>query len=216
MVITLYGFWRSLATYRVRTALMLKGLQYTEVMVDLIKGEQFQPGFHRVNPQHVLPVLSINGVRLVQSLSIIEYLDEIQPQPPLLPADPAGRARVRALAQLAAADVHPLVVPRVRERLARDFDASQAQQLEWARHWLDRGSEAIEALLGESDGPYAHGDGVTLADLALVSHVIGVRLFQADTSIAPRLVAIADRCLTLDAFARAHPMRQPGAPLQPP
>jgi maleylacetoacetate isomerase len=212
MAITLYGFWRSLATYRVRAALHLKGLEHTEVSVDLLKGEQFQPDFHGINPQHVLPVLEIDGLRLVQSLSIIEYLDEAYPQVPLLPADAAGRARVRALAQVAAADVHPLVVPRVRKRLAGDFGATEEQQMQWARHWFDRGSEALEALLVESSGPYAHGDDVTLADLALVSHVIGVRLFQADTRIAPRLMAIASHCLSLDAFARAHPQVQPGAP----
>jgi maleylacetoacetate isomerase len=212
MAITLYGFWRSLATYRVRAALHLKGLAHTEVMVDLIQGEQHQPGFFSVNPQRVLPVLQIDGLRLVQSLPIIEYLDEAHAQPPLLPADAAGRARVRALAQIATADVHPLVVPRVRQRLASDFGATEAQQLQWARHWFDRGSEAIEALLGDSDGRFAHGDGVTLADLALVSHVIGVQLFQADATIAPRLMAIAQHCLTIDAFSRAHPMRQPGAP----
>jgi maleylacetoacetate isomerase len=212
MTITLYGFWRSLATYRVRAALHLKGLAHTEVMVDLLKGEQFQPDFHRINPQHVLPVLQLDGLRLVQSLPIIEYLDEAYPQAPLLPVDSASRARVRALAQIATADVHPLVVPRVRKRLAADFGASEEQQLQWARQWFDRGSEAIESLLDADSRQYAHGDSVTLADLALVSHVIGVRLFQADTTLAPRLMAIADRCLALDAFARAHPMRQPGAP----
>jgi maleylacetoacetate isomerase len=210
--ITLYGFWRSLATYRVRAALHLKGLAHTEVMVDLLKGEQFQPDFHRINPQHVLPVLQLDALRLVQSLPTIEYLDEAYPQVPLLPVDAAGRARVRALAQIATADVHPLVVPRVRKRLAGDFGASEEQQMQWARHWFDRGSEAIEPLLDTDSGLYAHGDNVTLADLALVSHVIGVRLFQADATLAPRLMAIADRCLALDAFARAHPMRQPGAP----
>jgi maleylacetoacetate isomerase len=133
---------------------------------------------------------------------------------PLLPADAAGRARVRALAQIATADVHPLVVPRVRKRLAGDFNASEEQQMQWARHWFDRGSEAIEAHLdgNSGGGTFAHGDAVSLADLALVSHVVGVRLFQADLSLAPRLVALADRCLAMDAFARAHPMRQAGAP----
>jgi maleylacetoacetate isomerase len=212
MTITLYGFWRSLATYRVRAALQLKGLAHTEFMVYLLKCEQVQPGFDRINPQHVLPVLELDGLRLVQSLPIIEYLDEAYPQVPLLPIDAPGRARVRALAQIATADVHPLVVPRVRKRLAGDFGAGEEQQMQWARHWFDRGSEAIEALLDAGSGLYAHGDSVTMADLALVSHVIGVRLFQADTTLAPRLMAIADRCLALDAFARAHPMRQPGAP----
>jgi maleylacetoacetate isomerase len=214
MTITLYGFWRSLATYRVRAALNLKGLAYTEISVDLLKGEQFLPAFHRLNPQQVLPVIDHDGLRLVQSMPIVEYLDEVFPQVPLLPADAAGRARVRALAQIATADVHPLVVPRVRQRLAAEFNASEAQQLQWARHWFDRGSAAIEShLAGEAgSGPFAHGDAVTLADLALVSHVVGARLFQADLSRAPRLEALADHCLAMEAFARAHPMRQTGAP----
>ena len=214
MTIILYGFWRSLATYRVRAALNLKGLDYAETSVDLLKGEQFLPEFHRINPQQVLPALDHDGLRLVQSMPIVEYLDEVFPQVPLLPADAAGRARVRALAQIATADVHPLVVPRVRRRLAGDFNASEEQQMQWARHWFDRGSEAIESHLGGdgSRGQFAHGDAVSLADLALVSHVVGARMFQANLSLAPRMVALADRCLAMEAFARAHPMRQTGAP----
>jgi maleylacetoacetate isomerase len=216
MTLVLHGFWRSLATFRVRAALRLKGLDHTEIQVDLLKGEQFLPAFHSVNPQHALPVLEHDGLRLTQSMSIIEYLDEAFPQVPLLPADTAGRARVRALAQIAAADVHPLVVPRVRKRLADEFNASEAQQAQWGRHWIERGSEAIESHLAGDGGSglFAHGDAVSLADLALVSHVVGARLFQADLSRAPRLMALADRCLAMDAFARAHPLRQPGAPAQ--
>lgn len=216
MTIVLHGFWRSLATFRVRAALRLKGLDYTEISVDLLKGEQFLPEFHRVNPQHVLPVLEHDGLRLTQSMPIIEYLDEIFPQVRLLPTDTAGRARVRALAQIATADVHPLVVPRVRKLLADDFGATEAQQMQWGRHWFDRGSSAIEAHLSGDGGSglFAHGDTVSLADLALVSHVVGARLFQADLSHAPRLLALADRCLAMEAFALAHPLRQAGAPGQ--
>ena len=214
MSLVLYGFWRSLATFRVRAALNLKALDYTETIVDLGQGEQFDARFHRINAQHVLPVLDHDGLHLSQSLPIIEYLDETWPHEPLLPADAAGRARVRALAQITTADVHPLIVPRVRQFLEQEFGVDEAGRLKWIRHWFDKGSEAIEAKLaaGRPAGPYAHGERVTLADLALVSHVVGARLFQADLTRAPQLEALAEHCLALDAFARAHPLAQPGAP----
>ena len=214
MTIQLHGYWRSLATFRVRAALNLKGLAYEERIVDLGKGEQLAAAFHALNPQHVLPVLEHDGLRLTQSLPIIEYLDETWPETPLLPADPAGRARVRALAQIPTADVHPLIVPRVRALLENDFGIDEPGRLRWIRHWFDAGSAAIEArLVGDGiSGPFAHGEQVTLADCALVSHVIGARLFEANLSEAPRLAALADRCLALDAIARAHPLAQPGAP----
>ena len=211
--VTLYGFWRSLATFRVRAALNLKGVRHEERMVDLLQGEQLREPFHSINPQHVLPVLEHGALRLAQSLAIIEYIDETWAHDPLLPADAAGKARVRALAHITASDAHPLVVPRVRNFMGSDFGIDEAGRTRWARHWLDQGSAAIEAALAAGPaGAYAHGDSVTVADLALVSHVIGVRLFAADLSRAPRLEALADRCLKLDAFARAHPLRQPGAP----
>jgi maleylacetoacetate isomerase len=213
MSIVLHGFWRSLATYRVRAALNLKRLDYSEVMIDLLQGEQHRADFAALNPQHALPVLQHDGLRLVQSMPIVEYLDETWPEPPLLPRDAAGRARVRALAQITVADVHPLVVPRVRAQLGRDFAVDEPGRMRWACHWFDQGTAAIEQLLAESPpGRYAHGDSVTLADLALVSHVIGVQLFGADLSHAPRLRALAERCLALDAFERAHPRHQRGAP----
>ena len=211
--VTLYGFWRSLASFRVRAALNLKGVRYEERMVDLLQGEQLREPFHRINPQHVLPVLEHGALRLTQSLPIVEYIDETWPQDPLLPADAAGRARVRALAHITTSDAHPLVVPRVRNFMGSEFGIDEAGRMRWARHWLDLGSAAIEAALSAgASGPFAHGDRVTIADLALVSHVIGARLFGADLARAPRLEALADRCLKLDAFARAHPLKQPGAP----
>jgi maleylacetoacetate isomerase len=214
--VTLYGFWRSLATFRVRAALNLKGVPYEERMVDLLQGDQLREPFHSINPQHVLPVLEHGGQRLTQSLPIIEYIDETWTQDPLLPADAASRARVRALAQITASDAHPLVVPRVRNLLESDFGIDEAGRMRWARHWLDEGSAAIEAALAAGpSGRYAHGDRVTIADLALVSHVIGARLFGSNLSRAPLLEALANRCLALDAFARAHPLKQPGAPACP-
>jgi maleylacetoacetate isomerase len=213
MSLVLYGFWRSLATFRVRAALNLKGLSYTERSVDLIKGEQFSESYSRVNPQHVLPTLDHDGLRLVQSLPIIEYIDETWRDPPLLPPDAAGRARVRALAQMTAADVHPLIVPRVRNWLQSDLGVDEAGRLRWIQHWFEIGSAAIEAQLASGpQGRYAHGDQPTIADLALVSHVAGARFFHIDLAGVPRLVALADHCLANPAFARAHPLAQPGAP----
>lgn len=216
MTLTLYGFWRSLATFRVRAALNLKGLDYTEAIVDLNAGEQFGAAFHRVNPQHVLPALDHDGLLLTQSMPIVEYLDETFPQAPLLPRDGAGRARVRSLAQIAVADVHPLITPRIRGYLERELGVAEPARLAWVRHWFEQGSVAIEARLNEAAapaGPYAHGAQITLADLALVSHVAGARLFEADLTAAPRLRALADACLQVDAIARAHPLKQPGAPV---
>lgn len=215
MSLVLYGFWRSLATFRVRAALNLKGLDYSETIVDLNAGEQHGEAFHRVNPQRVLPALDHDGLLLTQSMPIVEYLDETFPKVSLLPADAAGRARVRSLAQIAVADVHPLITPRVRGYLERELGVAEPARLAWIRHWFEQGSKAIEARLNEAGapaGPFAHGAQPTLADLALVSHVAGSRLFQADLSASLRLVALADACLQVDAIARAHPLRQPGAP----
>lgn len=215
MTLKLYGFWRSLATFRVRAALNLKGLDYTEGIVDIIAGEQHGEAFVRLNPQRVLPALDHDGLLLTQSMPIIEYIDECFPQGPLLPADAAGRARVRSLAQITVADVHPLITPRIRNYLERELGIAEPARLAWIRHWFEQGSKAIEARLNEPgapSGPYAHGDQITLADLALISHVVGSRLFQADLSTVPRLVALAEACLQVDAIARAHPLKQPGAP----
>jgi maleylacetoacetate isomerase len=218
MSVVLYGYWRSLATFRVRAALNFKGIDYTESVIDLSKGEQFGEHYHRINAQHVLPALEHDGVRLTQSLSIIEYVNDVWPDRPLLPDDPAGRARVRALAQITAADVHPLIVPRIRNFLEKEFGLGENDRLKWIQHWFNQGSEAIEARLAADNfsGPYAHGKYVSLADMALVSHVVGARLFNVNLDKVPILEAIADRCLETDAFARAHPLAQPGAPKNTP
>jgi maleylacetoacetate isomerase len=200
-MIKLHGFWRSLASYRVRVALRLKDLDFEEVEVDLLKGDQFAPDFDAVNPQHAVPVLEIDGLSLNQSLPIIEYLEERHPAPALLPADAAGRARVRALAQTAASDVHPLIVPRVRNYLST-VGLSEEQKLAFIQHWFRLGSLALDARLARDrdTGLFAHGDSITLADVVLVSHVVGARLFKSDMSGVPKLAALADRCLALPAF----------------
>ncbi len=202
LMIRLHGFFRSLASYRVRAALRLKGIEFEEVEVDLLKGAQFSPEFDAVNPQHAVPVLEIDGLRLVQSLPIIEYLDERFPSPALLPGDAAGRARVRALAQIAASDVHPLIVPRVRNYLGNPLGLPEEAKQAFIQHWFSLGSAALEARLvrDPETGTFAHGDTPGIADVVLTSHVLGARVFKTDMSSAPRLSALADRCLALAAF----------------
>ena len=201
-MIKLYGFWRSLASYRVRVALRLKNIPFEEIEVNLLEGAQFKAEFDAVNPQHAVPVIEHEGKRLIQSLPIIEYLDERFPQDPLLPSDAYGRARVRALAQIAASDVHPLIVPRVRNFLSAEMGLDEPQKLRFIQHWFSVGSAALEARLARDPetGAYAHGGQVTLADVVLASHVAGARLFKTDLSGAPKLTALVDKCLTQAAF----------------
>ena len=210
----LYGYWRSLATFRVRIALNLKGIAYDETIVDLHKGEQFGAAYKAVNPQSVLPALiDGEGAPLFQSLAIVEYLDETHPQPPLLPRAPRDRSRVRGLALIAAADTHPLIVPRIRNHLGKEFGASEPARMDWARHWIAQGCEALEANLASDarTGRFCHGDTPTLADICLASHMVGAKLFELNTAAYPTCERIRDACFALDAFAKAHPLKQPGA-----
>jgi maleylacetoacetate isomerase len=211
----LYGFWRSLATFRVRIALNLKNLPFEEVSIDLLGGQQRSPDYAATNPQMVVPALVEDGQPpLVQSLAILEYLDERHPAPPLLPSDARGRARVRGLAQIVAADVHPLLVPRVREFLTGELALSEAQRFQWIRHWIDAGLKAMETHLSRDreTGLYCHGDTITLADLCVVSQAVGNKFFEGSMDPYPTTAKIVERCLQHEAFARAHPLRQPGAP----
>jgi maleylacetoacetate isomerase len=214
-VMQLYGFWRSLATLRVRIAMNLKGIDREETMVDLMAGAQHRSDFRAVNPQGVVPVLiDGDGPPIFQSLAILEYLEERFPEVPLLPTDLRGRARVRGLAQIVACDAHPLIVPRIREFLEKEFHLSEAQRLTWIRHWLAEGLRTVEAhLVDDSDsGDYCHGDTVTIADVCLVSLAVGYKLFDGHVDDFPKVAAVVERCMAQDAFANAHPLRQPGAP----
>lgn len=211
----LYGFWRSLATYRVRIALNLKGVPYEETMINLMKGEQFADAYKAVNPQSVLPALyDGDGPPLFQSMAIVEYLDETHPQPPLLPTAPKDRARVRALALIVTADGHPLVVPRIRNYLGKAFDVSEPAREDWCRHWIASACEALEANVASDarTGKFCHGDSPTIADLCLASHMAGAGFFKVDVSPYPTCARINAACMAVDAFARAHPLKQPGAP----
>lgn len=211
----LFSFWRSLATYRVRIAMNLKGIAPDEVIdVNLMKGRQREDAYRKVNPMMALPALiDGDGPALFESLAIIEYLDETHPNPPLLPKDPKGRARVRGLAQIVAADSHPLIVPRVREYLAHEFKIDEAGVNKWAQHWHRAALTAIETVLKDgATGKYAHGDSITVADICLATQAAGAHFFKVDLAPFPTFKRVVDTCMANDAFARAHPLKQPGAP----
>jgi maleylacetoacetate isomerase len=211
----LFSFWRSLATYRVRIALNLKGLNAEVIEVNLMKGHQRDPQFRAVNPMMAIPALvDGEGPALFESLAIIEYIDEVHPKPPLLPSDPKARARVRGLAQIVAADSHPLIVPRVREYLSAEFKVDEAGVLKWAQHWHKAALTGLEEHLAtEKDtGTYCQGEQITLADICLASQAAGAGFFKVDLAPYPTVARIVATCMKNDAFARAHPLKQPGAP----
>src|SRR3954470_23174458 len=214
----LYGFWRSLATYRVNVALALKGMKVDEeVSIDLLKGQQLNPDYRAVNPQAVVPslVLDDGGPPLFQSLAILEYLEETQPQPPLLPKDPRGRARVRGLALISAADGHPLVVPRIRAYMEKELKLDEPTRNKWLAHWSMEALKAIESHLAKEKetGRFSHGDTPTIADICLAGQVIGATAyFKCDISGVPTVKRVYDECMKIDAFSRFHPLKQPGAP----
>ncbi|OGA24844.1 MAG: maleylacetoacetate isomerase [Betaproteobacteria bacterium RIFCSPLOWO2_02_FULL_67_26] len=210
-----YGFWRSLAACRVRIALALKNIKAEEISVNLMQGEQLKPDYVAVNPLAVVPALiDDGGTPLFESMAIIEYLDETHPQPPLLPGDPRGRARVRGLAQIVACDGHPLIVPRVRNYLEKEFKIDEAARTRWCQHWIVEALKAVEAHLAKEKetGRYCHGDAVTLADVCVVTQVFGARFFNCDTAAIPTVMRIFNQCMTLEAFDKSQPLKQPGAP----
>ena len=212
-MLTLHSFYLSLATYRVRIALHLKGVAFEERAHDLIKGEQDLPEFRKLNPAGAVPALE-GGTRqpLTQSLAILEWLEESFPTPPLLPPDAEGRARVRSLFLLTTADTHPLVVPRVRARLAKQFGSDEAAGRAWCAHWFREGLVAYEAQLAPGD-TRCHGEALSIADLALASHLIGVARFGVDLAEFPRTAAVGTSLFAIPEFAAAHPRFQLGAPM---
>ena len=212
----LYGFWRSLASYRVRAALALKGLKAEEISIDLLKGRQNSDDYLAVNPQGVVPALVLDegGAPLFQSLAILEYLEDIKPEPSLLPRDARGRARVRGLALIAAADGHPLVTPRIRTYLEKEMKQDEAARNRWLAHWTMRALEAIEGHLSKEKetGRFCHGEQPSIADICVVSQAIGaLAYFNADTKGIPTVMRIYSQCMEIEAFAKAHPLKQPGA-----
>lgn len=214
--IRLYGYWRSSAAYRVRIALNLKGLGFDNVSVHLARdgGEQHSAEFKQLNPQERVPVL-LHGNRILrQSLAIIEYLDETWPAPPLLPVGPRDRARVRALAQLIACDIHPLNNLSVLRFLEDNWSVPQPEREQWVRHWIAQGFRALEDMLteGHATGAFCEGDMPSLADCCLVPQVYNAHRFSVDMTPYPTIARINAHCLELPAFDAARPERQPDAP----
>ena len=210
-----YGFWRSLAACRVRIALALKGVKAEEVPINLMQGEQLKPEYRAVNAQAVVPALVLDdGSTLFESMAIIEYLDETHPKPPLLPKDPKGRARVRALAQIVACDSHPLIVPRVRTYLEKEYKLDEPTRTRWCQHWILEALKFVEAHLAKDKetGRYCHGNTVTLADICLATQVFGAKFFSCDTASVPTVMKVFNELMKLEAFDKSHPLKQPGAP----
>lgn len=211
----LYGYFRSSAAYRVRIALALKGLACEYLPVHLTRGggEQRRAEFRQLNPQALVPVLEEGGHLLTQSLAIMEYLDETRPEPPLLPKTPLERARVRALAQAIACEIHPLNNTRVLNYLTGTAHLDEDAKNAWYRHWIAEGFHALEARLAgdPATGRFCHGATPGLADCCLVPQLYNARRFKCDLAPYPTLVAIDATCRALEAFERAAPERQPDA-----
>ncbi|MCL7714888.1 maleylacetoacetate isomerase [Stenotrophomonas mori] len=213
--LTLYSYWRSSAAYRVRIGLNLKGLEYAIVPVHLVRdgGQQHAPAYAALNPQQLVPALRDGPHLLTQSLAILDYLEETRPAPPLLPAEPAARARVRALAQLVACDVHPLNNLRVLQFFDRHWHVPQSERDDWVQHWIHTGFTALEAQLagtGQS-GRFCYGDAPGLADCCLVPQLYNARRFGLPLDGFPTLLRIEAACLALPAFDAARPENQPDA-----
>lgn len=210
----LYSYWRSLAAFRVRIALNLKGIPYDIEAKDLEKGEQFSDAYHKINPQMVVPALADGDVVLGQSMAILEYLDELHPEPALLPTDAAARARVRSIALMSVADTHPLIVPRIRKYITQDMGHSPDDLNAWIHHWTQTGLAAIEEVMANNPatGTYCHGDTVTMADLCIVPQFGAANFFGIDTSGYPTIKRIFDTCMQNPAFFDARPQAQPDFP----
>ena len=211
----LYSYWRSSASYRVRIALNLKGIAFETRPVHLLRdgGEQKSPAYLAVNPQGLVPSFEEDGLTITQSLAIIGYLEDTRPEPPLLPADVAGRARVRSLSLAVACDVHPLNNSGVLKYLTGELGVDEEGRQRWYRNWIDRGFTALETRLsGDPDtGRFCHGDRPGLADLCLVPQVYNAERFDCDLTGFPTIRRITSACLELEAFRAALPEAQPDA-----
>jgi maleylacetoacetate isomerase len=211
----LYGYFRSSAAFRARIALNLKGIEPELRFVHLLKdgGQQHNPDYKALNPQELIPALVHDGHLITQSLAIIEYLDEIAPEPPLLPKDALGRARVRAIAYAVACDIHPVNNLRVNQYLKRTFNADGDAQIAWQRHWIGLGFDALETMLSSSKetGKFCHGDAPTIADICLIPQMANAKRVHLDFTPYPTLARIESHALTHPAFVAALPANQPDA-----
>ena len=214
----LFSYWRTAATYRVRVALALKGLAAEEHNVNLDAGEQRSEAFLKINPMGAVPALIDRQAKgsgaITQSLAILEYLDDVHPTPALLPADPIGRARVRSIAQMLAADTHPLITGRIKRYLTGEGKFDDAAFRAWQVHWFTTGLQAVEQRLTRESqtGSYCHGDSITIADITLASLIAVLPIFKIEVGGIPTIDRIMAKCMAQDAFLNAAPMRQAGAP----
>ena len=207
----LFNYYRSSASYRVRIALALKGLDYTYRAVHLPRNEQMHESYAAVSASRLVPLLRDDGHALTQSLAIIEYLEETHPEPPLLPADPVGRARVRALALDIACEIHPLNNLRVLRYLVRDLKVSEQDKDRWYRHWVETGLEVVERQLAAQPARFCHGDAPTLADCVLVPQIFNARRLDCRLDHVPQVMRVFDACMALPAFETTRPERCPDA-----
>src|SRR3981081_4387317 len=211
MSIQIYGFWRSIASFRVRVALRLKGLPFEEIPIDILSGEQFETGYEAVNVERVVPTFIHDGHSIFQSLAIIEYLDELQPEPRLIPQDAKERTYARSLALMTVADAHPLLVPRVRNHLAKTFGADAKAIEDWGKHWTTEGLATYERLLARrAPAPFALGAEPGLADICIAGPAVGGHFLKLELGAFPIVARLAERCFALPAFATSHPFEQPG------
>jgi maleylacetoacetate isomerase len=207
----LYSYFRSSAAFRVRIGLNLKGLAYDTASIHLRRNDQSSPDYRIVNPQGLVPALEDAGDTLIQSMAILEYLDERYPEPPLLPKQPADRARVRALADIVACDIHPINNLRVLRYLMRELGHDEAVVAKWYNHWIAAGFRALDPLLAQDrrTGQFCHGESPGLADIALVPQIVNAERYQLDLAPYPTLVRIYENCMRLEPFVAAHPQNQP-------
>jgi maleylacetoacetate isomerase len=211
----LYNFWRSLAAFRVRIGLKLKGQYFDVISTNLLKGDQFDSGFIKLNPQGMVPALVLNdGKVLTQSMAVLEYLDEVFPDPPLMPRDALARARVRSLCMMAVADIHPLVVPRVRKYLAQKIGINDKAIEEWIANWTQLGLASIEAHIStnNSNNVYCEGNEITLADLCVIPQVGAAKMFDISLDPYPNTLRIFETCMSLPEFFDSRPQVQPDFP----
>jgi len=207
----LFNYFRSSASYRVRIALALKRLDYDYQAVHLLQQEHLGDRYAALSPSRLVPTLIDDGVSLTQSLAIVEYLNEIHPEPPLLPADAAGRARVRSLALDIACEIHPLNNLRVLKYLTYSLKVSEDDKNRWYRHWVETGLEAVEQRLAQAPTTFCHGDTPTLADCTLVPQIFNARRFDCRLDHVPHVMRVHENCMKLDAFEMTRPERCPDA-----
>ncbi len=207
----LYNYFRSSASYRVRIALALKGLDYDYIPVHIAKKEQFGDSYSSISASRLVPLLDDGDALLTQSLAILEYLDETHPEPPLLPADPLGRARVRALALDIACEIHPLNNLRVLRYLVGQLKVSDEDKDRWYRHWVETGLEVVERQLRAAPARYCHGDTPTLADCTLVPQIFNAKRFNCRLEHVPQVMRVFEACMQLEAFDKTQPSKCPDA-----